>query len=323
MLNPIKYTTGSEALALKSGNFYISTNDVGKGPTSTTGYYNGVDIPSGGYVIYMYNSDLPGNLSYHSSPGDDDLISFTNNLAGESFTTAEECLVYYAGQSNMMCFNRDYEGIVTDSLVFNLDAGFTPSYPTSGSTWFDLSGNDNDGTLINGVGYDSSNGGSLTFDGTDDYVEVSYDADSFNIGTGDFSFNIWYYPDNNVSYRRLFSIGLFRAAGNFAFERQNGSNVVVHINGTFNVVGSSNSSGLWYNYTVTRESGLVKVYKNGAYVTQFTKTDAITNTNNILIAKESSIYFDGKIPIIHFYKKALSASEVLYNHNTLKGRFGL
>jgi len=42
MSNPIKYSTGSESLALKKGNFYIGTGDVGKGPTSSTGYYNGI-----------------------------------------------------------------------------------------------------------------------------------------------------------------------------------------------------------------------------------------------------------------------------------------
>ena len=53
MSNPIKYSTGVETLALKSGNFYIGTGDVGKGPTNTTGYYNGITPPSGDYTIYL------------------------------------------------------------------------------------------------------------------------------------------------------------------------------------------------------------------------------------------------------------------------------
>ena len=53
MSNPIKYSTGSETLVLKKGNMYIGTGDVGKGPSDVTGYYQGVDVPSGGYVIYM------------------------------------------------------------------------------------------------------------------------------------------------------------------------------------------------------------------------------------------------------------------------------
>jgi type IV pilus assembly protein PilA len=50
--------------------------------------------------------------------------------------------------------------IVTNGLVLNLDAGNPASYPGTGNTWFDLSGNNNHGTLVNGVGYNSDNGGS-------------------------------------------------------------------------------------------------------------------------------------------------------------------
>ena len=57
MANPIKYNTSAETLALKKGNFYIGTGDVGKGPTSSTGYYNGITPPSGGFT--MIGSDKP------------------------------------------------------------------------------------------------------------------------------------------------------------------------------------------------------------------------------------------------------------------------
>jgi len=173
MPNPIKYTTGSETDALKKGNFYIGTGDVGKGPSDVTGYYQGISPSEGGYVIYMNNSGAPGDLSYHNAPTDNDLITFTNNLAGQSYTTVQECLVYYAGQTDKVVLNRDYEGIVTDGLVLNLDAGFTPSYPKNGTTWYDVSGESNNGVLINGPTFDSGNGGSIVFDGTNDYAEVT------------------------------------------------------------------------------------------------------------------------------------------------------
>ena len=62
--------------------------------------------------------------------------------------------------------------IVTNGLVLCLDASDIKSYPKSGTTWFDRSGNGNNGTLVNGVGYSSGNGGVLAFDGVDDYVEI-------------------------------------------------------------------------------------------------------------------------------------------------------
>ena len=56
-------------------------------------------------------------------------------------------------------------------LILNLDAGNPSSYPGSGTTWFDLTSNNNNGILINGPTFDSGNGGSITFDGIDDYVD--------------------------------------------------------------------------------------------------------------------------------------------------------
>ena len=53
MPNAFKYSLTNQTLALKKGNFYIGTGDVGKGPTSSTGYYNGITPPAGGYTIYL------------------------------------------------------------------------------------------------------------------------------------------------------------------------------------------------------------------------------------------------------------------------------
>jgi len=119
MSNPIKYSTGSETQALKKGNLYFGTGDVGKGPTSSTGYYNGYSPSSGGYMIYLYKSGAPGDLSYFSAANDTQLISFTNNLASTSFTSATQCLNYFNTQTDKMVFNIDYPPIVTSGLVLN------------------------------------------------------------------------------------------------------------------------------------------------------------------------------------------------------------
>ena len=62
--------------------------------------------------------------------------------------------------------------IVTDGLVLCLDAGNNKSYPSSGTAWNDLSGNNNNGTLTNGPTFTGSFGGSIVFDGTNDYVDL-------------------------------------------------------------------------------------------------------------------------------------------------------
>ena len=84
MANAIKYNTSAETLALKSGNFWIGTGDVGKGPTSETGYYNGITPPSGGYTIYLNKAS--GGPSIYTCANDSELISLTNQIAGTSYT---------------------------------------------------------------------------------------------------------------------------------------------------------------------------------------------------------------------------------------------
>jgi len=79
MPNPIKYSTSAQTLALKKGNFYIGTGDVGKGPTSTTDYYNGITPPSGGYTIYLNKAS--GGPSIYTAANDSQLISLTNTIS--------------------------------------------------------------------------------------------------------------------------------------------------------------------------------------------------------------------------------------------------
>jgi len=77
--------------------------------------------------------------------------------------------------------------IITDGLVLCLDAGNPKSYPGSGTTWTDLSGNGNNGTLTNGPTYNSGNLGSLVFDGVNDYVNLG-DLDL----PAPFTLSIWF-----------------------------------------------------------------------------------------------------------------------------------
>jgi len=98
--------------------------------------------------------------------------------------------------------------IVMNGLVLCLDAGNTKSYPGSGTTWIDLSGNSNTGTLTNGPTYSSENGGSLVFDGIDDYVTTS-------LGTHTpYCIDIWFYNNDSITsaimqgnYQQLLGVG--------------------------------------------------------------------------------------------------------------------
>ena len=89
--------------------------------------------------------------------------------------------------------------IVSNGLVLALDAADKNSYPGSGITWRDVSGNNNNGTLTNGPTFDSSNGGSIVFDGTNDFVTGS--IGSIN---APFTFSV-FGKFNNVSQTRIYA----------------------------------------------------------------------------------------------------------------------
>jgi hypothetical protein len=79
MPNPIKYNTSAETLALKKGNFWIGTGDVGKGPTSSTGFYNGIAPPTGGFTIYLNKAS--GGPSIYTVSNEAQLTALTNSIS--------------------------------------------------------------------------------------------------------------------------------------------------------------------------------------------------------------------------------------------------
>ena len=63
--------------------------------------------------------------------------------------------------------------IVTNGLVLSLDAANPKSYVSGSTTWNDISRGGNNGTLINGPTFNSANGGSIVFDGVNDFISLS------------------------------------------------------------------------------------------------------------------------------------------------------
>jgi hypothetical protein len=317
MPNPIKYTAGTETLALKKGNFYIGTGDVGKGPSDTTGYYQGPSPTSGGYVVYLNKNGVPGNLSYHSAANDSQLISFTNNLSGTSFTSATQCLNYYATQTDKVCFNRDYEPIVTNGLIFNLDAGFTPSYSRSGTTWYDVDGSNN-GTLTNSPTFNSGDGGGIVFDGVDDYVSGTEIAE---LGyTNNYTVIIWLNNTNNGYVLANKS----NDGERFGINISNGTLSGFFFNGSFyTTVGRSIRTEAWEQVVVVNQNQQLTLYVSMNKST--TGGNAIDpGQNGLRIGRRnrtSEIYFNGRISQIQVYNRAMAESEILSNYQAMLSRF--
>lgn len=98
----------------------------------------------------MNYTTIFGRCVVHPCSDDEEFILRTNQIDTSVVrTTKEQCFSYFVGQSDKMVINQDYQNVVTDGLVLNLDAGFLPSYPATGDSWYDLSVGGNTGTLAN------------------------------------------------------------------------------------------------------------------------------------------------------------------------------
>jgi hypothetical protein len=322
MPNPIKYSTSAQTLALKKGNYWIGTGDVGKGPTSTTDYYNGITPPAGGYTIYLNKAS--GGPSIYTAANDSQLISLSNTIAGQTFETAGAALDWYNGQTDKMVFNADYPAIVTNGLVLNLDAGFTPSYPTTGTTWYDVSSSGNNGTLTNGPTFNSSNGGSIVFDGVNDYALVSGVNPTFG-PSATFTVNIWIYTLQIGSRTGIWG-------KNDAYEFGYISSGVIQFWSpavpSFNIsINNNDYLNQWKMITATNSSNGSFVYTNS---TQIGSNSQLSGDSGFDFGVMSGTFdppgtspLAGRVGLIQVYNRALSQSEIQQNYNAQKGRFGL
>ena len=336
MPNPIKYSASAQTLALKKGNFWIGTGDSDKGPTSTTSYYNGITPPSGGYTIYLNKAS--GGPSIYTAANDSQLISLTNGLAGQTFATAAAALDWYNSQTDKMVFNIDYPTIVTDSLVFNSDAGFTPSYPTIGTTWYDVSSGGNNGTLTNGPTFSSGNGGSILFDGVDDYCQFSNLPTGFQAGMTNYSISIWF-KLNGSKEAPLLEMG--NTNGDYSrimFWLTGGSPNRLYAlgassNGQYRYSSVTLTAGNFYNavYTYNNTGTISKLYINSIEdtgLTNSTTNGLLTSLANTWAIAGDNVYSHAYCQTANMYNvllytKTLSSSEILQNFNATKSRFGL
>ena len=323
MSNTIKYSESTEQRALNKGNWWIGTGDSNKGPSDVTGFYAGVTPPSSGYTIYIKREDnLP---SIFVAQNDQELINLTNLITESDFSTVQQCLVYYQTQDDKLCVNREMENIVTEGLVLNLDAGYVPSYPTSGTTWYDLSGNGNNGTLINGPTFSS---GSIVFDGADDNGQINNTGLS---AAEDCTLEVWAKSDNYVTQsgilanKSYYSTGEGVAIGNISNPQRLG----------FTIRTDSEVKIVFFNYTSTygwshfvgvKGSDEVRTYTNGVLINTQTYSGSITTDNdNLSIGRYLGYgrYWDGNLAIVRVYNRSITETEVLQNYNAQKGRFGL
>ena len=209
--------------------------------------------------------------------------------------------------------------IVTDGLVFYLDAANSRSYPGSGTSWIDLGKNKTNGLLTNGPTFDSSNGGSILFDGLDDYVDwstnplsslsiITYDCWFKASGTGHSFFTI-----SSSNFRVYYqNVGAPAIGWYFAFSGQN-----IYFNYSYNTN--------WTNIVYSYDGSTHLCYINGVSYS-FIPGSGTSSQSNLRISGRSTastLNLNGNIASTKIYNRAFTSSEILQNYNATKTRFGL
>ncbi len=211
--------------------------------------------------------------------------------------------------------------------VLRLDASNSLSYSGAGTTWSDLSANANNGSLMNGVGYSSINGGALNFDGVDDYVTVnSTPALNFS-SNGNFTISVWINPAIvSSTWRRGIIVQESYLSNGYRFGIAGGGQPMfwtTQSGGTLDMI-SSQSLVLnqWANVVVTFSNQQAYIYVNGLQTGSSTGT-YVAGSNSVRIGTSVSEPYSGLLSNTRFDVRALTSTEILQGFNNARGRYGL
>ena len=235
---------------------------------------------------------------------------------------------------------------ITTNLALYLDAGNLSSYPGSGTTWNDLSGNGYVGTLNGGVTYDPTNGGSLVFNGSTGYVLTNYTQTNVT----QYTISVWFKGLVNGDNVLVSNRGVNGSSGRSLTLSVNyliwpGFSFALDTDGCFagNINNSEGSSsalndGKWHNLvgvfdgqngTLLSQSNF-RLYIDGQIVTS--NFDGVGNIAPPFTGIDGTVigahipgldgkFYQGKIANVMIYTGALTSQEVAQNYATLSPRF--
>jgi hypothetical protein len=221
--------------------------------------------------------------------------------------------------------------IVESGLVLALDAANPKSYPGSGTTWTDLSGNGNNGTL---KGTTTFNQNTIDLGNTQNTTNYILLPNSLISNITNFTISLWVNAANITSGSLNCIFHATNTGGNnFSIEWYN-NQIQTLITSTYSTFNYTFSNNTWYNFVFYRTGGTTMgLYING--VSQGTQTCPSTTfniTGAIVMGQEQDAVeggfqsiqsYTGKYANVSYYNRALTASEIQQNYIATKSRFGL
>lgn len=224
--------------------------------------------------------------------------------------------------------------VITSSILLHLDAGNPSSYPGSGTTWTDLTGNARNATLVNSPTYTSANGGYFSF------LDTSFQHATIP-GFGDvpqWTIEAWtrvttslsgkitaiFCNQFNGATKLNFSLGTNQAPTSYNL-------CVGFYNGQWRTTtGFAPTLNIWFQYVGTYDGSIINQYVNGSLSTTATFNGNPQSGGELRIARRwddvansATNFYGGDIAVVRLYNRALSGTEVLQNFNANKTRFGL
>ena len=342
------------------GGYTVKTTDVvysyALGSNGCHFHGNDVAMPAGVYATFSFDYLVTGATNYPSTDflanfeqGFSNSIGTANNLQNvwqrRTFTSGPSGS---AASLRMLLYPGGCGGRLADSgtLYFrnprvewsNVDTGTENfSSMSNTTTWYDMSGRGNNGTLTNTPYFfigniSTGSNGYISFDGTDDFISVTKTS-QFDFGTNDFTIQTFCnLTSKNTSYPCIFGNYSSYGSGSIYFGYGHDSvptKYSAHVNNTAVLSSSTNVIyGSWTQLTLVRSSGVLYFYLNGTLDGTPVNMSSSLNGNGSLITigkanDGSSAFTNGYISDFKIYNRALTAAEIQQNFNATRGRFGI
>ena len=301
--------------------------------SSNKWYHTVFTLNSGNYNWY-----LNGNLEYSGTSPQGYVTTYGDVNLGRGFILDPSR--YFSGlESSARIYSRTLStsdvkqnyfqsNIVTDGLVFMVDANNLVSYPKSGTTSYSLTGS-NTATLVNGVGYSSQNGGSFVFDGVDDYIQTDLNQNTDNALI---TWECWYFDDSPGGYvSNTALISNYGPSGTTPY-------TLLHVTTAGNVLFGQRSSvgaeasavysgnicdGRWHHVVGTVDSTNISMYIDGVYQSSNVKITGVTTSGQNIVIGSNHLdrYQSCRIANARLYNVALTPAQIQQNYQATKDKF--
>jgi hypothetical protein len=295
---------------------------------STCGVCNNYNLLIDSYFMNKTDEASAFMLCYCTNDlTDESLINLINRVARAKsegpFLTLLDAMDW-AITNGVFVTNQNYPSIVTSGNTLNLDAGLPSSYPKTGTVWYDLTNNpNNNGTLVNGVTYNSGSKGYLSFNGINRYISFTTPT-NIPIGNSNYTISIWFMPGSiSIGTEGLVGWGNYGTTNQVNAFKLTPTGLSNYWWANDLSVTTTLSNGNWYNAVATFDGTTRSIWVNGVLLDSDTPIGHnVPNANNLTIGLTNTTeYYTGIISEVQIFNRGLTSNEIVSNYNALLTRY--